>query len=160
MTTKVSQIYDAIVAKIPTVLTSFMQLSNAYEIERNDGLTLNAGFAVAIGDARNAKLDLTSQLQQQRTFSVMLTRQVAATEHDLTTSGSIAKQLAEDAFELVKALHKDGSINGTPTGICTDLQFEGDSGVTLLRVSDEGFGAYFVISLVFTAIYTENLLLP
>lgn len=158
MTTKVSQIYDAIVAKIPTVLTTSLQLSNAYEVERNDGLTLNAGFAVAIGDGRNQKTEMTSQLRQQRTFSVMLTRQIAATEHDASTSDTIAKQLAEDAYALVKALHQDGSINGAASGLCTDLLFEGDSGVTLLRIGDEGFGAYYVMSLVFTAIYLENML--
>jgi len=154
VTTKVSTIYDALVTRCAAVLTSSVQIPNAYELERAGSLFLDSGYTIAIGPLENLETELTSLATFKRTFGITLTRKCAATESDATTRGTIEKQMAEDMLALAKDFETATAISAAGVADC---QYMGDSGIEFLR-TDTDDGAFYVMAGVFAVTYQENLL--
>jgi hypothetical protein len=151
VTTKVSQIYDALVALVGTTLTGYRRIANPYLVERTASqLVLMKGFGVSVGSGQETESSTGMVRGRERNFNVLLVNQVTALEQDATGHGSIEKALLEDFIALENAIELDLSLGG----VCAKVDYTGDSGVQYLSGET---GRFISISINFSVLYQETL---
>lgn len=148
--TKISAIYDAFVTIMGTVLPSYAQIPNAYEIGDNANLFLQKGFAVAVGPAVNTNRLVGCKMSVQRTVSVLITNQLTASITDSNGIGSVVKSLLEDHYSLIREVEKDPTLLGSASAAL----YSSDGGIEYLTA---GQAKYLLCELAFDVEYFENL---
>ncbi len=136
MSTNISSVYDAFVTRIGAVLTSHVRLSNAYSIEENTEPALKLGWALQIGPAIKSPRHISCKISIVRTFNLVLTRKVYASELDATAKASTDKSLLEDQFLVIE------DVEGEPTmgsAVVAKSNFLGDSGVEFVHTDKDNF---------------------
>lgn len=147
---KVSDIYNALNTLVSTTLTSYKKLPNPYVASENANVILNKGYGIAIGAGTNTERLLGCKLSIARDFGVVLTKQIAKTDHDVAGRATQEKAIFEDQYLIIKALEENPSLSGT----AAKAYFVGDGG---LEVLDLETGRYFVLATQFNVEYLETL---
>lgn len=138
----VTDIYDAIVNKVTTVLPDYIRLPNPYDIEANTFLHLRNGFGIEIGPGVNTERYVTCKLSTwERTYTIILVKQVVTTQNNTAVRVVIEKDILDDNDVLFKAFESDHSLGGTV--IKTVVQ--SDSGIAFLDVDRQKFLAMSII---------------
>lgn len=150
MSTKISAIHDALVSRIQTNLSSYLQLPNPYIIEENPSSYLKLGFAVAIGQGERTDRVIGCQVSWKRTFIVTLTNFVTATDSNTTVRETLTKGILEDHFTLLKQFEKAASLSGN----AIDAILVADSGIKFLVI--EGT-PYYIVEIELEVEYLEDL---
>lgn len=122
----ISTVYDALVTRLGTALSSHVRLSNSTAIEENNEQFLKLGWGLAIGEGSNANRYLGDMLTIRRNFILIITRKFYAREFDASSKASTEKELYEDQFLVLQDL-ADNNILTTPTGE-HNVNFIGDNG--------------------------------
>ena len=122
---KMTDIHNAIIAKVEATLTGYKHIPNPYDANDNPELYLKKGFGVAIGPAFKIPRNIGCKRSIERSFVVILVKQVTASDTNSTLRANIGLDLMEDQFSLFKAFELEDNIGGT--GAAT--QVIGDSGL-------------------------------
>ena len=145
-----STIVDNLAAKVEATLSGYVRVANPYVVERNDQLALARGYGVGIGAGRPQNLYLGGKRAWERTFNVLLINLVTASPTDASGNATGEKALIEDCRSLARALELDQTLSG----VCTKIDYLGDSGVTL---SESEIHKYISVSIDFAILYEEAL---
>ena len=148
--TKISQIYAALETVIETELPTYRKIPNPYDSSANANVILRQGYGIVAGAGSNTNRVLGCEMSIARDFGVILTKQIAKTEHDADGRTNQEKALFEDQYLLVKSLEKNPSLTGT----AAKVGFVGDNGIEVLDLET---GRYFVLVSQFNVEYFENL---
>lgn len=152
MSTKITALFDALVAKIEATFVGIRRLANPYDLDAAPGVFLQYGYGVAFGPGRDPKQDISCQMQVIRDFSITFTRLVSTTDNNASARGATEKTMFENQLTLIKAINADITLNG----IVADVQWQNDTGLQLMTPSDAA-GRYYVLTNVFQTRYMESL---
>lgn len=122
---KISQIHDAIYARVISLLPNHKELTNPRFMEQNDALYLRKGFAINITSGENTNRDFACSLSYRRTLLLTNTLQVFGTDRDTTLRKTTEKNLLEDQFLLIKDIEKDPTLNQ----VTNQINFLSDNGI-------------------------------
>lgn len=147
---KVSQIYDALATLVATALPTYKKLPNPYDSSANANVILNKGYGIAIGQGSNSERFQDCQLSISRDFGIVLTKQLAKTDHDVSGRASQEKALFEDQFLVIKALETNPQLSG----LVAKTFYVGDGGLEILDLET---GRYMVLASQINVEYFENL---
>lgn len=129
MPTKISEIYDACVNLIETTLpTDYLRIPNPYTVDVNTFLHLRKGFGLAIGPGVDTQRYVGCLVTWERTFSILLVKQVIATQNDVEVREVIEKDLLDDHDALRKAFCS----NSTLGSLAIKSTVLGDAGVNFI----------------------------
>ena len=98
-----STIFDQLVDTTIPALTGFSskkQLVDPYNLEENDINLLRNGWGIRIGDAEDSPFQEFKFTRVIQEISIVLTREVKATEHNKTPLETATKALIEDAVSM------------------------------------------------------------
>jgi len=109
---KISSVYDALHTLVSSELTGYTQLTNPYQREDNSTLFLEKGYGIAVSGGANTNRKLGGKKTYERTFQLVLTNLLAATEHDTTAKENAEKSLLEDHATLITAFERDSDLGG------------------------------------------------
>lgn len=132
---KSTDVFDAMILRLESVLPTHSRLRNPYEIEENNTLFLKKGFGLAIGQGNGPNTALSKQIEIERIFQVVLTRKAYAKESDSTGKASAEKSLLEDLFLVIQEFETNTTINST----ASMAQYESDGGIEFVETETEGF---------------------
>lgn len=130
-----STLYDAIVTRIETVLSSHVRLPNPYKIEENTETYLRLGWGVAMTSATNTKRELSCRVSIRRDFVVTITRKFYAVESNVSNKVSVEKALIEDMILLIHDFYDNTALPGA-LGI---VEFESDAGINYVFSGKDSF---------------------
>lgn len=147
---KITDIYDAWVTLVTAELPDYRRLPNPYEASANANVILNKGYGIVAGAGSNTERKLGCKLSIARDFGIILTKQIAKTDHDTSGRANQEKALFEDQYTLIKALEMDPELSGT----AAKAFFVGDGGLEILELET---GRYFVLASQFNVEYFETL---
>lgn len=122
----ITTVYDALITRLGTTLSSHVRLSNATAVEENNEQFLKLGWGLAIGEGSNANRYLCDILTIRRNFVLVITRKFYAREFDAVSKATTEKDLYEDQFLVLQDL-ANNNILTTPTGE-HNVNFIGDNG--------------------------------
>lgn len=147
---KISSIHDAMVAAISGVLPSHSRLANPYDPSDNNELYLTQGYGVGIGPGVRTDRTISCVQSWERSFFVILTRQVTTTDHNIGDHDVIVKNLLEDHFLIFSELEKETTLSG----LCIKSQVESDSGIEFVETDRS---RYYLTQLDLITEYIEDL---
>lgn len=148
--TKISEIREQLETLITTALTGYRQIPNPYEIEKTSNVILRKGFGIAFGPGTNTERMLSCQLSVDRDFSILLTREVAVTEHDAAGREAVEKSIFEDLHLLIKAIETDADLATK----ASRARYVSDNGLEYVGLENS---RYFLIAATFAAEYFESI---
>lgn len=150
MSSLITTLYDAMTARLAAVLTptaGWTRIPNAYDLSANNDQMLKSGWGLAMGPAANTNLQMGGFKTQERTFKVVISAELAKTDHDVTGIGDVQKYILEALALVITDFEKTTTLN-TGQGFCA---YRGDEGISFVSGSDSGF-------LAVTANFTVQLL--
>lgn len=112
---KVSDVYQAYLTKIGTLLPSHSRLSNPYKPDENPSILIKQGYGLQLGPGTNTNRNMGCSLSVRREFTVVITRLYLAREDDGAAKAVTEKQLLEDAVLIQLDVERDPTINSTAT---------------------------------------------
>ena len=128
---KIEEVRDAIITQIETVLTpGWRRLPNAYVVDQNTYLQLQKGYAVRTDSGLNTERTLTPLcgVTWERIFSIILVRQMLATQNNVDDRDAVDQALLDD----IEALHKAFELNHTLGGIVISCTVVSDTGLNFI----------------------------
>lgn len=148
---KISTIYDALIARLVAVLPSdYHRLTNPYDIEDNNELYLTKGYGVAVGPGSRTDRLVSCQKSFERSFSIALTRQITTTDHNISDNEDIQKALLEDHFTVFSDLEKETTLSA----ICIKSEVDGDEGIEFVNLD---VSRYYLMQIIVNTEYLEDL---
>lgn len=148
---QISEVTENLHSIIAATIPGYVRIPDSIDIEDNSETYLRKGYAVVLGDSLPTTETVCAILDQERTFGVSLTQQVFQTEHNASGIQSAKLSVMEDALTLLKELHYN---NATINDSAVDCRFVGDDGISFLETDR---AKYYLVSLIFTVRYRENL---
>lgn len=131
----VTDIYDAIVTKITSAVSDYKRIPNPYDVEANTFLHLRNGFGIEIGPGFNTERFVSCISTWQRTYNIILVKQVLTTQNNTPIRVAIEKDILDDQNTLFKAFEIDPTLGGKV--IKTVVQ--SDSGIAFLAFDNAKF---------------------
>jgi hypothetical protein len=125
MATKISTIYDSIYTKISGVLTDHKELYYPTQIELNDEILLEKGFAISLGNATPSNRNLSCLYWIRRDILITNTLSVFAPNTNDTIRKTKEKDLFENQIKIILAVEKDTYLQSQ----ITNFRFDGDNGI-------------------------------
>lgn len=151
MTTKISDIFDAIYTRVSTTLSDHKELYNPYLIGANDKLSLTKGYAILIGECRAGNRVIGCQTSLDRSVSITNTLAIFGQGNNPVTRKSTEKDLFENQFKLIKSFEQDHDLNL----LTSNFIFENDGGIEFVFIEDRT--DYIMLQSTFTFTYFESL---
>lgn len=146
-----STAYDNLLSRLATLFPAvdgYKRLNNPYEPEQNPSIILAQGYGLAVGPGVQSNRQLSSIVTTSRTFSVVLTRAADATEHDDTRQDDRAKELLEDAREVVNSFEREVRLEN----LDLNVKYESDGGIESITPDDRSI---LVMKLQFVVDYFD-----
>lgn len=150
-TSIVTTYYDALVARLRTILTSedgWTRIPNPMDVADNGDAMLRQGWGLAIGSGAT-RSPMTANYQVDRTFSLVICREVFNTELDADAVAGVGLQIMEDLRLVIKDLETNGTLHAG-RGSC---YYRGDDGITALT----GKQSFYYIKAEFVVRMIEDL---
>jgi hypothetical protein len=123
----ISTIYDALLALIPTILTTHEELNNPYLLEDTSDIDMEKGWTLGFGPGENTQRLLGAQITYNRSFILTITRRSFGHLRDKALRITTEKLLFEDQKILINGIEKytNASIE--------NIIFVGDNGLEFLN---------------------------
>lgn len=147
---KITQIHEALLARLAAVLPSYRRLANPYDIEDNNELYMTKGYGVAVGSGTRTDRLISCQKSWERSFTVILINQITTTDHNIAANDDIQRNLLEDHFAVFSDLEKETTLSQ----IAIRSQVESDDGIEFVDLET---ARYYVIQLSVLTEYLEDL---
>lgn len=148
MSTKITTIYNNLISRIESTLTTYTRIPNPYAPEENPELFLRKGYGIGIGSAENSRRLICGYFSINRNFSILLINQILTTDSNSSSRGDFERLLMEDHYSLINALEVDNNLGGA----AVKTNFTADSGIQF--VAGE-MGKYILCELTFEVEYLE-----
>ncbi len=148
---KISEILDALKARVVATLPTHKQLTNPYNVSSNTEKALNLGFGIAAGPGDNTNRNLSCKLSINRTIIIILTEKFYATDLNIVAKETVEKNLFEAQFLVIKAIEEEPSL----TGLTIKSEYVSDGGIARVKEDRDQF---LKIESVFNFEYTESLI--
>ncbi len=145
---KISDIYDKIVERIPLALSSpsdLTRLPHSSFLENNAALFLRRGFGVHFGAGVNTEEVIGCQISIERTFLVSLTKEDVSIDIDPLTTATNQKLLMEDLKLIIDDLYQNTEFN---------ILYNNDGGIIPVFEEKKKF---FFIEAAFNVTYFETI---
>jgi len=110
MPSRIEEIYDALATVIETALPAYVRFPNPYVITENTYLHMKSGFGLAIGPGTDTERLVGCQLSWQRSFTVVLVKQVTTTQNNTALREGIEKDILDDHDALRKAVYANSTL--------------------------------------------------
>lgn len=147
---KVSTIYDNMITRVASVLSSHVRLPNPYKPDENSTIYLKKGYGVALGGAEISRRVIGGQVIMTRESTITVTRQYFSKENDPSSKASTEKQVLEDIFLVIKDFENDVTLNE----VATNVTFRSDSGIEYVSNDKDQF---LMVRATFAVDYFETL---
>lgn len=121
----VTEVYDAVAAKVGSLLPGFSRIPNPYAVDENTALLLKKGYGVAVGEGVNTKRYVGCISTWRRTFNIGIVHQVINTENDTEGKARVEKTVLEVQDTLLLGFERDPTLGG----VVVKAEVESDSGV-------------------------------
>lgn len=144
-----SDLYDAIVTRIETVLPNHTRLPNPYKVDENTELFLRQGWGVALTSGTNPNRNLSCRISTLRSFDIIITRKFYSIEAGVTNKQSTEKELIEDQLLVIRDFCNNTSL---PSALGV-VNFESDGGIEYVFSEKDNF---LVLRSVFGVEYFDN----
>lgn len=141
----VSDAYDELVARLTTLFPTaqgYQRLSNAYDVEQNPVTILDQAWGLAAGPLANSNRNLCGVVSTIRTWTVVLTRALDATDSDDTLRDTNTKLILEDARTVVNSFEREVRLDD----LNLNCRFISDGGIETISPDD---GSILVMRLIF-----------
>jgi hypothetical protein len=136
--TVITDIQNALDAKIEATLPGYVRLSDSYDAPDNPNLYLKKGYATAYGPGENDSDNFcVGDIRIKRQFVVVLTNTYNASL-DADKRQLLEQNLMEDHLKIALAVESDPSLGD----VCIDSGYETDGG--LEYIVDEKFNKQFI----------------
>lgn len=112
MPTRIEDIYDAIADLVETNLTGYKRFPNPYVITENTYLHMKSGYGIAIGPGTDTERFVGCQISWERSFTVVLVKQVMTTQNNTEKRELVEKDILEDHDILRKAIYSSSTLGG------------------------------------------------
>lgn len=110
MSSKVLDIYDAIVDLIEATLPTHKRLPNPYVVDQNTYAQMTKGFGMAIGTGFDTERFVCDLVTWQRSFTIILVQRITTTQNNIGSRETIEKAILEDHDKLRKAFYLNSSL--------------------------------------------------
>lgn len=144
-------IYDALVSKVATTLSSYVELPESYSVEENPEHLLGKGFAVAFLSETNDEYHATNLLNFEREFSVIMVNKISTTINNRTARAAVEKSLIEDGYSVIKACYADLTLGQ----VATLTSYRGSTGIEYV-ISANGTEKFISVILTFAIKYQDT----
>ena len=148
MSTKITEIYTALVDLIRETLPEHKRLTNVEEIEDNDATLLRQGWGLKIGGGANTNDVICPQYNLERKFLVTITREYLAKGSDADRREASKLLLLEDLHLVLAEAVRQIQLEGPAIGIA----YEDDGGPEEFTLQDKPF---HMIEATFTVKYFQ-----
>lgn len=148
---KVSTIYDTLLTTIPAILPNKKRIPNTYSIEENPTQFLENSWGLRIDPESPAPSEFCT-FSRNRTFTVILCREVIADEFDTSANDTAVKALLEDVYTLQKDFMNSDQI-GIESSI-EKIDMAGTGPIISLIGSNKNF---IFIEVLFNIQITDNI---
>lgn len=148
--TKISSIIDELGTFVGGLLPSKTRLPNPYDILENPEILLRNGYGIALADGANSNRLVSCKLSVQRTFTIILTKQITTTENNVTQLLDIEKSLYEEHYTLIKAVEEPITLGGN----AAQVRFTDDPGTAFVSAER---GKYYILSPNVLVEYLEDI---
>lgn len=108
----ISDLYDEMVTRVSTVLSSHKRLTNPYKIEQNTKGILTLGWGIRLGPMVNSQRTMCPKISLDRDTIIIITRKFIAQETAVTIKADAEKNLMEDQLLVVKDLCDNSNLSG------------------------------------------------
>lgn len=129
---KIEAIRTAIITELTTNVfdSTWRRLPNPYVIDQNTYLQLQKGYAVRTDAGLNTERFITNQcsVTWERLFTIILVRQMFATQNNVDARDAIDLELQED----IELIHKKFELNHSLNGEAIKCIPVGDTGVNFI----------------------------
>jgi hypothetical protein len=151
--TRVGDIYDALKAKIVSVLPTHAALSNPYFPETTSDLALTKAYGIAMGEGTNLLgSEDSGALQSQRNFIVTLSLRKFATKGNISARETAEKNIMADFSCLKNSIASDRNLS--QPALIQKIEYISDGGIEFLR-SEQDRNDILLIRTVFAIDYEE-----
>ena len=148
--TKVSEIYDAILASTVATLPTYTQMANPYVVEENPNMLFDKSFGLAFAPGVNTNRLAKPKLSRALDFDVILINKINFTETNSAAANAQQKDMQEDLLLLQKAYCNDGTINDK----ASKFEYVADNGIEY--ISNEKL-KFYLLQAQFTFEYFDDL---
>ena len=149
-----TDIIDAIDARLAVVFPNHNLLSDPYTIQNNTELCLKQAYGLAIGAGLNTNRQVGCDIVTvKRDIVVTLTENFITRELDQSTKEATVKSLIEDQLLLIKEFEKDPSIQYSLSNRVTDFLFVSDLGIQPIFA---GRGDFLMVQSTFSLEFFEQ----
>lgn len=135
MSSPISEIYDAIIGKLETVLPAFKRVPNPYSLDENTAILLRKAFGLAIGAGTNTERYVGCIATWQRDYTIGLVTQVVNTENDTQGRASVEKDIIDAQRDILLAFESDSSLSGK----CIKAVITDDSGINYIQGAESKY---------------------
>lgn len=132
---KIEDIYDAIVTQIESELSGYTRIPNPYDVQNNTFLHLRKGFGIEIGPGSNTERYVGCLSTWERTYTIILVKQVVTTQNNTAVRVMIEKEILDDHELLFKAFETNNSLGG----IAMKTVVQSDGGISFLDIDNQKF---------------------
>lgn len=133
----ISDVYDALQARITAVLGSHLTLENPYALTECTDQVLTQGVGIAMGPGTNTNRFVgCSQMSIMRQFHVIITREVTATKFNTTYRASAEKTLFEDQKAILDDIESDPTLASSAV---TQSIYVSDNGIEFVNSNKHNF---------------------
>ena len=110
MPTRIEDIYDALATLIETTLPGYVRFPNPYVITENTYLHMKSGYGIAIGAGVDTERFVGCQISWQRSFTVVLVKQIMTTQNITGKRELVEKEILDDHDALRKAIYLNSTL--------------------------------------------------
>jgi hypothetical protein len=142
-----SEAYDQIRTELQTLFSTYNEVDNPYDIEKNADIELKNSYGVSIGAGSNITRTMRGRADILRDFEIVLCRRANATRNDTATRITTEKAIFEDLTNIVKRF--ESKIPNV-----TRARYTSDSGVEFLGAERYN---YYILRSIFEVEYSEVL---
>lgn len=133
----ISDVYDALAARVLAVLPNHLSLENPYALSECSDQVLTKGVGIAMGEGVNTNRYIgCDKMSIKRSFRVIVTREVTATKFDTTSRISAEKTLFEDQKLVLEDIENDPTLNSSAV---TQSMYVSDNGVEFVLDNKHNF---------------------
>lgn len=150
MSTKITQIYTALVDLMGSTFPDFNRLQNVEDLEANPAPQLRAGWAIEIGAGRNTDRQTCPTYSLSRLFTLTLTRECLAKDSDAERREAAKVGILEDLHLLLAATFNDPQLSGA----CISCLYQADSAPAFFQNGDK---TYLAVEGRFTVEYIQQI---
>lgn len=112
--TIISDIYDALITELDSVLTGYTRLVDPYAVEENSELIRDKAYGIAIADVANPERFLAcDQMTILQSFDIILINKLFARNNDRAQHDTAFKSISEDFITVAKSMCNNIQIGGS-----------------------------------------------